>query len=175
MILKILLLALVVSCLLGASTYFALRALVRRVKVRVSRASDRLRLSATAHGHGPRAEVARLRLELGRAVLAARQVVETGRKAGWSLGDAPSLVRRLSSVAESVDSELRALETERDPSRLRSSLPAARARVGGIVEPATSLREALLDRARQCDQDELARLRQDCDIESAALRAVPQG
>lgn len=158
---------------LGASAYFAIRALVLELQARATRAADRMRLTALSYGVGPRAEVARLRIDLGRAIFEARRVVHAGREAGWSLGDAPSLVDRLGSAADGIDVELRALEAERDTSRLGSLLPAARARVCAIVEPAVSLRLAVLERARLLGEAELSALRRDCAIESQALRATP--
>jgi hypothetical protein len=170
-----LVLVLVAVAALGASAYYAIRAVVLDIQARATRAAERMRVTTLSYGVGPRSDVARMRIELGRAIFEARRVVVAGRQAGWSLGDAPSLVNRLAVAADGVDAELRALEAERDPGRLETMLPAARERVASVVDPAVALRLALVERARQMDAADLAALRRDCDIEAQALRATPPG
>lgn len=164
--------------LLGISTAVAavllgllLTRLARRGRARLGATAERLQLGARAVAVGPRAELARLRLELRSSIESGRRVLAVASAAHWPLGDAPMLLRRLERAAAAVDAELTALGHERDERRLATLLPALRARVTALTTSAGSLRQGLMESSMRLGADELSALQADCALEARALRA----
>jgi hypothetical protein len=122
---------------------------------------------------GAQAEAAKLRLELRAAVTDTRRTMTAAAEAGWPVGDAPSLVRRLEQAAAGLDTQLRLIALDRRPAAGsgadEAGLPEVRERVGTVVAACVDLRSSVRRQAARVDDDELHRLREDCRIESEAL------
>jgi hypothetical protein len=134
--------------------------------------ADRARLRLGAHGVGVPAEAARLRRELRDVVADTRRTVTTATASGWPVGDAPSLLQRLERVAADIDAQLRLLALDRRPADSARPLADVRVRAATVVEACADLRSSLRHLAVSVSDDELHRLREDCRIESEALRAL---
>jgi hypothetical protein len=91
---------------------------------------------------GARRQVACLRRDLSAAAHATGEAVALVRAAGGTVGDLPSLARRLGRVAGTLDAELRLLACEPDQAELARVLPAARARVADVARVALTIRRA---------------------------------
>lgn len=151
---------------------------VRAVKRGVDRTGKQLRrtvedtaLKARAAQPGSGGELARIRLELRSSLDNTRQVLHSGASGDPSLSEALSLLDRLDAHARQLDGELRMLmEREPDRQRVAARLPELRDRAGRIRGSADSLRWAAQDRARQYDQEGLAALDRQIEIEAGALR-----
>ncbi|HEX5566219.1 MAG TPA: hypothetical protein VFY14_04645 [Streptomyces sp.] len=151
---------------------------VRAVKRGVDRAGDQVRrtvedatLRARGAQPGPVGEMARLRLELRASIDSTRRALEAGARHDPSLREAVGLLDRLHDHARQLDGELRLLiEREPDRSRVAARLPEARERADRIRASADSLRFAAQDRARRYDEDGLAALSGQIEIEAEALR-----
>ena len=149
-----------------------------RARTGARQLADRARLRAGSYGSGPPAEAARLRLDLRNAVTGIRTTVTTAVGAGWPVGDAPSLVCRLERVAAALDTQLRLIALDRRPAtddRELRNLADLRDRVGTVVAACADLRASLHSQAVGIGDDELYRLREDCRIESEALRGWNTG
>ncbi|MEW2518005.1 hypothetical protein [Actinacidiphila alni] len=116
---------------------------------------------------GPAGEVAQLRIDLRTAIDSTFRVIDRNDP---SLSEAAGLLDRLNDHARTLDRELAVLEREPDRARLAALLPDLDTRAHRITQSADSLRWAAQDRAQQFAADDLAALRQQIDIESAALR-----
>ncbi len=77
---------------------------------------------------------------------------------------------RLRKHAHDLDDELRLMEREPDKVRIATRLPGLRERADRITHSADSLRWAAQDRARQFDDDDLASLGRQIEVEAGALR-----
>jgi hypothetical protein len=154
-----------------------IRRVARRVRRRVTVITNRAGLHARAYGVGPTAQAARLRLELMDALRRTSTVLAIARTNGWSVGDAPMLLRRLQDSAATVDVELRGLELEPDVQRATAALPDVRTQVQTLTQSATALRLAVLERGRNLAEAEIDGLGRDCAVEAQALRtaATPLG
>jgi hypothetical protein len=137
--------------------------------------TDRARLRLGAHGTGTSAEAARLRLELRDIVADTRRTVTTAAASGWPVGDAPSLLNRLERVACDLDAQLRLLALDRRPADTAQPLAEIEARVALVTGACADLRSSLRHQAVSIGDDELHRLREDCRVESEALRSRPTG
>ncbi len=102
-----------------------------------------LQLRAQGLPAGPGRELAALRLSLEQATDYTAKSVALAQQAGRPVGDLPALTRRLLGVRSALDGELALLEREPDPARLRTVLPAARARTEEVTAAATRIRNAL--------------------------------
>ncbi len=102
-----------------------------------------LQLKAQGLPPGPGRELATLRLSLEQATDYTARSVALAQQAGRPVGDLPALTRRLLGVRSALDGELALLEREPDPARLRTVLPAARARTEEVTAAATRIRNAL--------------------------------
>ena len=151
---------------------------VRAVKRGVDKAGDQVRrtvedatLRARGAQSGPVGEMARLRLELRASIDSTRRALEAGAQHDPSLSEAVGLLDRLHDHARQLDGELRLLmEREPDRARVAARLPEARERAERIRASADSLRFAAQDRARRYDEDGLAALSEQIEIEAGALR-----
>lgn len=169
-----------VWCALVAGAVALVIVLVRRVAAALRgtarsgarEIADRTRLRVGAYGVGAQAEAAKLRLELRAAVTDTRRTMTAAAEAGWPVGDAPSLVRRLEQAAAGLDTQLRLIALDRRPAGSgadEAGLPEVRERVGTVVTACVDLRSSVRRQAARVDDDELHRLREDCRIESEAL------
>ena len=138
-------------------------------------AADRTRLRLGAHGAGAHGDAARLRLELRDVLADTRRTVATAAASGWPVGDAPSLLNRLERVGGDLDAQLRLLVLDRRPADTAQPLAEIQARVATVVGACTDLRSSLRHHAVSIGDDELHRLREDCRIESEALRSQSRG
>jgi hypothetical protein len=149
------------------------RRAVRAARRRISRLSDRARLTARAYGVGPAAEVARLRREMERSLDGARRALAAARAVQAPVGDVPSLLARLELAGRAVDGELRVLEAQTDASRIVNQLAGPRSRADAISSAAARLVDGLVH-ASAYDVEELGLLQTACDIEADALRPADQ-
>ena len=115
-------------------------------------------------------EVARLRLQLQRAVEGARAAAAALHAAGRS-SDVGGLMRRLSKIACSLDGELRLLAKEPDPGVRSRLLPETRLRVREAVGVATMIRGTAATVLWGDTDAELATLSRDAALELAAAQA----
>jgi hypothetical protein len=116
---------------------------------------------------GPAGAVAQLRIDLRTAIDSTFRVLDS---TDPSLSEAAGLLARLNDHARILDHELAVVEREPDRARLTAILPDLTARTQRITQSADSLRWAAQDRAHQFASDDLAALREQIDVESAALR-----
>ena len=121
--------------------------------------------------HAPHAEVALLRAELRTSLADLRRTLRRAQSAGWCLGDAPALTRRIETAATTVDAELKTAGLERDGGQLLGVLPQLRQRAATVCESAGQLRRGLLASSLRTGTDELDALHADCATEAQALRA----
>lgn len=151
---------------------------VRAVKRGVSRTGRQLRqtveettLKARAAQPGPVGELARIRVELRSSLDSTRAALTAGLRTDPSLKEALGLLDRLQDHARQLDGELRMLMAgEPDRGRIAAQLPQARSRAERIRHSADSLRWAAQDRARSLDEEGLAALDTQIEIETGALR-----
>ncbi|MCX9193421.1 hypothetical protein C3Y87_18860 [Carbonactinospora thermoautotrophica] len=153
-----------------ALAVYLTRRLAVAARARASELADRARTRATAlAGQGVTAEAARLRLELRTALDSTRRALAAAQAAGWPVGDAPSLVRRLERAAAEVDARLRILGSERGPAWAADQLPRLRQQVRTVTESCGELRAGLSRHGLDVGDAELNHLREDCRIEGQAL------
>nr|WP_238420387.1 hypothetical protein [Streptomyces taklimakanensis] len=151
---------------------------VRTVKRGVERTGRQVRhtveettLRARSAQPGPIGELARVRLELRASLDGTRRALEAGVAHDASLAEAVGLFERLDDHARQLDGELRLLmEREPDRNRIAARLPEARERADRIRASADSLRFAAQDRALRHDEESLAALGEQIEIEAGALR-----
>jgi hypothetical protein len=130
-----------------------------------------LQLKAQGLPPGPGRELATLRLSLEQATDYTARSVALAQQAGRPVGDLPALTRRLLGVRSALDGELALLEREPDPARLRTVLPAARARTEEVTAAATRIRNALGQVEAADTGAEMAALTDDVATEVNALQA----
>ncbi|MDJ0340172.1 hypothetical protein QMK19_05720 [Streptomyces sp. H10-C2] len=119
---------------------------------------------------GPAGNLAQLRLDLRTSIDSTHRALEAGSSEDASLSEAAALLARLNDHARVLDGELKLLEREPDKARIADRLPGLTERAERITHSADSLRWAAQDRARQFNDDDLAVLAQQIDIEAGALR-----
>jgi hypothetical protein len=179
-LLLVLLALALVWCLVVASAVTLTVVAARRVSALVSglartrgrELSETTRIRLSGYGTGDRAQAARLRRELRENVVDTRRTMDAAAAAGWAVGDAPALVRRLETVAAELDTQLRLLTLDRRPGDAGTRLPELESRVATVVASCTDLRCSLRERPTWID-DDLDRLREDCRIEAQALDQRP--
>lgn len=155
----------------SCAALLVIRSTIRAVRRRLVRLRDRAQLVARAHGVGPQAEVARLRRELEHSLGGARQTLAAAQAVHAPVGDVRSLLARLELAAQSVDAELRMLETHPDRTGVATRLDGPRSRVELITSSAAQLVDGLLNAACH-DTAELTLLQTACGIEADALRSL---
>lgn len=143
---------------------------VERTRVQARRVVEETTLKARRAQPGPAGQLAAMRLQLRTSMTGTRHALETGIAADPSLKEALALLDRLRAHAHALDDELRLLEREPDRTRLQSRLPELRERTGRVTHSADSLRWAVQDRARQFEDDDLAALGRQIEVEAGALR-----
>lgn len=161
----------VLGAVATVKTVRAVRRGVERTGQQVRRTVEETTLKARSAQPGPVGELARVRLELRSSLDSTRRALETGTRHDPSLSEAAGLLDRLDEHARQLDGELRLLmEREPDRSRIAARIPDARERADRIRASADSLRFAAQDRARRHDEDGLAALSDQIEIEAGALR-----
>ncbi|WP_240958155.1 hypothetical protein [Streptomyces barkulensis] len=161
----------VLGAVATVKTVRAVRRGVERTGQQVRRTVEETTLKARSAQPGPVGELARVRLELRGSLDSTRRALESGTRHDPSLSEAAGLLDRLDEHARQLDGELRLLmEREPDRSRIAARLPDARERADRIRASADSLRFAAQDRARRHDEDGLAALSDQIEIEAGALR-----
>lgn len=161
----------VLGAVATVKTVRAVRRGVERTGQQVRRTVEETTLKARSAQPGPVGELARVRLELRGSLDSTRRALETGTRHDPSLSEAAGLLDRLDEHARQLDGELQLLmEREPDRGRIAARLPDARERAARIRASADSLRFAAQDRARRHDEDGLAALSEQIEIEAGALR-----
>jgi hypothetical protein len=143
---------------------------VRRVRRSGVLTTASLRLH-TITGSGPHREVARLRLELHRAVDGGNAAIVAGTAGTGLPGEAPALLRRIQREATTLDAHLRVMQAEDDRETLRAALPALRRRVAEIAGLVRHLRAAIADGLAAVSGSAMAELDAEVQREVIALRA----
>jgi hypothetical protein len=145
-------------------------AVTRRIRRSPALAGATLHLRALTET-GPRREVARLRMQLWRAVEGGR-ISMAQADAGTGLpGETPALFRRLLREAGTVDQHLRVLQGQDDAAALGAALPALRSRVAEICSLVQRLRSAVTAGLAAASDGGMAELAADVDHEVIALQA----
>lgn len=157
-----------VLLLIAATTAWVI---ARRVRRSVVVGRGLLQLKAQGLPPGPGRELATLRLSLEQATDYTARSVALAQQAGRPVGDLPALTRRLLGVRSALDGELALLEREPDPARLRTVLPAARARTEEVTAAATRIRNTLGQVEAADTGAEMAALTDDVATEVNALQA----
>ncbi|GAA1896099.1 hypothetical protein [Streptantibioticus ferralitis] len=167
----VLLIAVVFGTIATVRTVRAVRRGVERTGAQARRVVEETTLKAKKYGQpGALGELASLRLDLRDSMIGTRQALESGVAADPSLAEALALLNRLREHAHTLDDELRLLEREPDKGRIAARLPELRQRTERVTHSADSLRWAAQDRARQFDDDDLAALGRQIEVEAGALR-----
>lgn len=143
---------------------------MERTGVQARRVVEETTLKARRAAPGALGELAGLRLALRSSMTDTRLALESGAGADPSLKDALVLLDRLRQYAHALDDELRLMEHEPDRGRIAARLPELRERAERVTHSADSLRWAAQDRARQFDDDDLAALGREIEVEAGALR-----
>lgn len=142
---------------------------VRQVRRSGMVAAASLRMHAIT-ASGPHREVARLRLELHRAVAGGTAAIGAGTAGPGLPGEAPALLRRLQREAATLDAHLRVMQAEDDRETLRAALPALRHRVEETVGLIRQLRTAIADGLAAVSASSMGELGADVEREVVALR-----
>ncbi len=166
----ILLIGAALGVFLMVKTVRAVRRGVERTSVQARRVVEETALKARRVQPGPAGELAALRLRLRVSMTGTRQALESGVTGDPTLREAIVLLDRLGVHAHALDDELRLLEREPDRARTAGRLPELRERAERVAHSADSLRWAAQDRARKFDDDELAALGRQIEVEAGALR-----
>ncbi|MEU1625128.1 hypothetical protein ABZ746_07290 [Streptomyces sp. NPDC020096] len=167
----VLLAAVVFGTIATVRTVRAVRRGVERTSAQARRVVEETTLKAKKYGQpGALGELASLRLALRNSMIGTRQALESGAADDPSLEEALALLNRLRGHAHILDDELRLLEREPDKGRIAARLPELRQRTERVTHSADSLRWAAQDRARQFDDDDLAALGREIEVEAEALR-----
>jgi hypothetical protein len=166
----IMLLGAVLGTIAVVKTVRAVGRHVDRTRVQARRVVEETTLKAKSVQPGALGELAALRLELRTSMTGTRQALESGVAGDPSLKEALELLDRLRLHAQALDDELRLMEREPDKARIVARLPELRERAGRVTHSADSLRWAAQDRARQFDDDDLAALGRQIEVEAGALR-----
>lgn len=120
---------------------------------------------------GQRAKVLRLRVRLRETLGSGRAAVELAANGTAPRGELARLFRRIEHEGESLDLQLRLMESEPDSAVLAEELPAAGRRVDQVVELVHRLRAAVGAGLGGVSDDALAALHAEVDREVAALHA----
>jgi hypothetical protein len=141
---------------------------------RVRRSGVLTTASLRAHtitGSGPHREVARLRLELHRAVEGGKAAIAAGTAGAGLPGEAPALIRRIQREAITLDAHLRVMQGEDDRETLRAELPLLRRRVAEIAGLVRQLRGAIADGLAAVSGSSMGELAADVEREVIALQS----
>ncbi|MGI8612714.1 MAG: hypothetical protein ACR2KL_02005 [Nocardioidaceae bacterium] len=161
----------VVLLVLFLSATITVWVVVRRLRRSALVARGLLQLKAQGLPPGPGQELAALRLSLRRATDDTVSSVALAEHAGRPVGDLPMLVQRLVSLSSDLDQQLRLLEREPDPVRLRVVLPTAKDRTTEVTATATRIRSTLDQFEAAETGGEIAALTVDVETEVTALQA----
>jgi hypothetical protein len=168
------LLALLIIVALSVTTVvLVVRAVVKRI--RRSRAVGGAVLRTRARvATGPRGTVLRLRVRLRESLESGRAALDVAAHGDGPRGDLTRLFRRIEHEGESLDLQLRLMESETDATTLSRELPTADGRVDQVVELVHRLRSAVAAGLGGVSDDALSALHADVDREVAALHAGVQ-
>jgi hypothetical protein len=168
------LLALLIIVALSVTTVVVVvRAVVKRI--RRSRAVGGAVLRTRARvATGPRGKVLRLRVRLRESLESGRAALDVAAHGDGPRGDLTRLFRRIEHEGESLDLQLRLMESETDATTLSRELPTADGRVDQVVELVHRLRSAVAAGLGGVSDDALSALHADVDREVAALHAGVQ-
>jgi hypothetical protein len=156
---------------LGGTAVVLTRRAVLAVQCRAAELRAATALTARTYTFGPSGEVARLRRDLYRSIVSVRRALDVATATRAPVGDVPSLLARLEMAADTVDGELRLLETMRDPRQVSAALAGPRSRAQALMSAAADLSQGLLHAAGGLAVD-VSWLQAECGIEAEALRAA---
>ncbi|MCP2367497.1 hypothetical protein BCL57_001651 [Agromyces flavus] len=168
------LLALLIIVALSVTTVvLAVRFVVKRL--RRSRAVGGAVLRTRARvATGPRGKVLRMRVRLRESLESGRAALEVAAHGDGPRGDLTRLFRRIEHEGESLDLQLRLMESETDAAALSRELRTADGRVEQVVDLVRRLRSAVAAGLGGVSDDALTALHADVDREVAALHAGVQ-
>ncbi|MGR0219726.1 hypothetical protein [Agromyces sp. ZXT2-6] len=149
------------------------RWLVRRIRRSRALAGRALRTRAR-FTTGPRGRVIRLRVRLADALSSGQAAVDLAGGGEGPRGELDRLHERIRREGESLDRQLRFMESETDPTALARDLPIAEDRVDQVVALVRRVRSAVGAQLDGLTDGALAALRADVDREVAALHAGVQ-
>lgn len=156
-----------------ATVFLVVRAIVKRVRRNRALAGATLRTRARFTS-GPRGRVLRLRVRLDETLASGKAAVELAARGDGPRGELPALFRRIEHEGESLDLQLRLMESETDAAVLAEQLPAADGRVGQVAGLVRRLRGAVAAGLGGISDDALDALHAEVDREVAALHAGVQ-
>ncbi|MFE4467831.1 hypothetical protein ACFRFH_03360 [Leifsonia sp. NPDC056824] len=123
---------------------------------------------------GPQHQVLKLRLRLADSLESGRAAVEVAQHGAGPHGEVARLFRRIQAEGATVETQLRLLQSEADPTVLATEVPIVRDRVEQLEGLVRSLRSAVTSALAGPSDDTLAALQADVDREVAALHAGVQ-
>ncbi|MET1044190.1 MAG: hypothetical protein ABWX59_08750 [Microbacteriaceae bacterium] len=144
-------------------------------RIRASRAlggavlRTRARFSLGAHQ-----KVLKLRVRLRETLDSGQAAIDLAGHTDGPHGDVPRLFRRIHSAGETLEQQLRLMESEKDAAVLAEELPVASRRVDEVAGLVRRLRSAVATGLDGVTDDNLTTLRFDVDREVAALHAGAQ-
>jgi hypothetical protein len=153
-----------------ATVVLVVWAVVRRI--RRSRALNRGILKARASlSAGPQRRVLSLRLQLADTLDSGRAAIDLAIRNEGRRGDLPRLFRRIEAEAQTLDSQLRLMESETVSAVLVDEIPLVSGQVDQLTEMVARLRASVASGIGDPSGETLAMLRADVDREIAALHA----
>lgn len=154
-------------------TVLVVRAVYRRI--RRSRAlSGRALRTRARFTTGPRGQVLRLRVRLADLLASGSTAVDLAGQGTGPRGELARLYERVRHEGESLDLQLRFMESETDQATLARDLPVAESRVDQVGALVRRVRSAVGAQLDGLTDDSLAALRADVDREVTALHAGVQ-
>jgi hypothetical protein len=162
-------LALLIMVAVSMTTVFlVLRAIIRRAR-RNPALGDAVLRTRARFSTGGRGRVRRLRVRLHETLASGRAAVELAESGGGPRGELTRLFRRIRDEGETLDRQLRLMESETDAAVLAEDLTSATARVDQVAGLIRHLRSAVASGLGDLSDDSLIALRSDVDREVAAL------
>lgn len=146
------------------------RSFYKRIRRNLTLNATGLRVRARLSS-GPRRDVLRLRLRLKETLDSGQAAMDLAGRGHGPRGELPQLFRRLRTEGETLETQLRLLESESDLAVLAEALPTARTRVDQVAQLVRRLRSAVGAGLGEFSDDSLMALRSDIDREVMAVRA----
>lgn len=169
----VLLTLLLIMALSITTIVVVVRAVVKRLRRSRAVGGAVLRTRAKV-ATGPRGRVLRLRVRLREALESGRAAMDVAANGTGPRGDLKRLFTRIEHEGESLDLQLRLMESETDVATLNAELPTADRRVDQVCDLVRRLRAAVAAGLGDVSDDALAELHADVDREVAALHAGVQ-
>lgn len=136
--------------------------------------SSLLALQAQALPDGPARDAAVLRRRLSTELTSTRAAVTAAAATGAPVGGLQAVLGRLDALADTVDGQLRAAQSEPDPGRRAAGLADAGPAAEQVIGGAARIRDALATSRSALDEPALETVRRDIDDEISALTSYTQ-